>query len=277
MTARKRILAGLLLPALVAGMAWEIRRARISDPMYEGKPLSYWVGDFGPPLQEIELAIRHAGTNAVPLLLRLMQARDVKLKRKLMEFLEGQELIRAHYVTAETRHNQAVIGFRTLRAGARSAIPELMRIYEENLSVESRAAVLESLRAIGPDARAAIPLLLRAATNHFDWIRGCAVQALGTMDDQAEVIVPVLINSLDDPDGGVQLFAVEGLDHFAPVAKAAFPKLLEFRDRLPTAQTRTDREWIFVMREQVEDALKNIDPIAAAKAGIQTDEASPAQ
>src|SRR5581483_12210584 len=73
MTTRKKILASLLLLAVLSVMAWQIFRPRDPDPIYDGHPLSYWfeeghgaIAGNGAVWMQSELAVRHVGSNAIP-------------------------------------------------------------------------------------------------------------------------------------------------------------------------------------------------------------------
>src|SRR4051794_10793082 len=81
-TKRLRIVLAVLLVAMIGGLAWLASRQR--EPMYQGQPLSYWLGGYdSPPLTNVtpsqaDAAVRQLGTNAFPVLLRRLQQRDSK-------------------------------------------------------------------------------------------------------------------------------------------------------------------------------------------------------
>jgi hypothetical protein len=298
MTARQKILASLAILAVGGGVAWEILRRREPDPIYEGKPLSYWVArnqpreGFRPALYktdaqraeaeaqraraqaqmaQADAAVRHAGTNAIPLLLRLMRAYDSPSKQKLIMWAEKRGIIKPFALSEGTPHHQAACGFEALGADGKSAVPELMRIYEANRSWGSQDTVLQALGSIGVGAEESIPLLVGATTNPEPVIRIDAVEALGKISNQPARIVPSLLRALNDRDCNVRESAVYSLGNFGREALPAVPALLKVRKTL----SPTNKFPPYV--DQIDRAIKKIDPVAAAKAGIEVTNVSPAQ
>src|ERR1700687_4598345 len=89
-----------LLVAVIGGLLYLALPPR--EPSYQGKPLSYWlakceeVGTISadtkdPKERECREAIRHIGTNAIPALLRKLQAKDSALKSQLIYLIEKQD------------------------------------------------------------------------------------------------------------------------------------------------------------------------------------------
>ena len=80
--------------------------------------------------------------------------------------------------------------------------------------------------------------------------------SLGQIQGEPQLVVPTLLMSLHDPDPGVRGDAAFSVGAFG--ARQAIPKLLELlHDQL---------EWT---REQAAEALKKIDPQAAAIARVK--------
>jgi hypothetical protein len=280
-------------------VAWQMFRPRIPDPIYQGKPLSYWVArnqpreGFRPALYktdaqraeaeaqraraqvqmaQADAAVRHAGTNAIPLLLRLMRPYDSPSKQKLIMWAEKRGMIKFPFALSEgTPHYEAACGFEALGADGKSAVPELIRIYEANRSWDSQDTVLLALRSIGVGAEESIPLLIGATTNPHPVLRIDAIEALGHISNQPARIVPSLLKALNDPDRNVRESAVYSLGNFGRDARPAVPALLEMR------KTLSPKSKFPPYLEQIDRAIKTIDPAAAAKAGIAVTNASPAQ
>jgi hypothetical protein len=72
MRKRFRSLLAVLLVAVVGGLAWQVTRPR--EPVYQGKPLSYWL--VRPARDPNFNALRALGTNAIPTLLQMLRAKD---------------------------------------------------------------------------------------------------------------------------------------------------------------------------------------------------------
>jgi HEAT repeat protein len=145
-------------------------------------------------------AVRHIGTNAIPLLLEWI----------------GQE---------DNRSFAASMAFLALGPGAQPAVPGLMKVYHENHSTHSQCAVEDVFSWIGPGAADALPLLLDAATNADKEIRANALWALGEIHSEPEACLPLLIQALKDD--GTRVSAAHALGQFGSDARPAVPRLRE--------------------------------------------------
>jgi HEAT repeat protein len=84
-----------------------------------------------------------------------------------------------------------------------------------------------------------------------------AVNALGQRSKDAAVVVPALAEALKDPDAFVRREAAGALGKLGSDARLAVPALLAaFKDRNTS------------VRKEAGHALKQIDPEAAARAGV---------
>jgi HEAT repeat protein len=98
------------------------------------------------------------------------------------------------------------------RGKAQSAVPALIRIYEQNISLASQLYVSRALIAIGTDAtRTAIPSFLRGAANSNVLVRKFAVRALAQVHDEPSLVVPALAKSLSDRNVTIRESAAWGL------------------------------------------------------------------
>jgi HEAT repeat protein len=254
---RVYIAIAVLAFALVGVVGWQVAHPRDPEPLYKGKPLSEWlIGVKGTPdqLQEARESVRHAGTNAIPVLLRLLRMRDSALKLKLINLAQRQQLIKIKHTAARDWNEVAVYSFGILRTDAQSAVPALVEIANQNISRDSRNLTIEALRYIGPPAEQAVPALLLWATN-ADWLtRANAIMALGDIHAEPHRVIPVLTNALHDTNSDVRYCAVTALEQFGQDAELAVVKLLNDPD--------------YNVRDNATNALRRIDPEAAAKAGI---------
>jgi hypothetical protein len=164
------------------------------EPVYHGKRLSAWLepcrlyGTAGVETwqvrlaeQEAEEAVRHAGTNALPTLLRMLRAHDSALKTAFMCWAERHHFIRTKPTSAEDLNYRACWAFGVLRAKARCAVPALLEAATQGRSPHSRYYALTALTSIGSPAREAIPRLLELATNADSVVRSYATNALNAM------------------------------------------------------------------------------------------------
>ena len=256
----------VLAVALVGVIVWQAWPP--NEPVYQGKPLSFWMkpkwmgspGRSGMPVlkgDNADAAVRQAGTNAIPTLLRLLRARDSALKIKLMALAQKQHVIKIEFIPAEGWNGAAVAGFSVLGTNGQNAVPELIDIANQNISHESQLDALFALGNIGPPAKAAIPSLLCFVTNADSDVRDIAMFALGRTHAEADRVVPVLINALSDPESGIRDRAAFELGRFGPEAKAAVPALVEYLNSAAE-----------MYRPSATNALIKIDPEAAVKVGI---------
>ena len=112
------------------------------------------------------------------------------------------------------------------------------------------------LGQLGPAAKAAVPALIQAVKGNDPAIRVPAVLALGQIHSDPDVVIPLLIGLLDDDRLNGK--AAMALGDFGSLAKAAIPKLVPML-KVPDKE---DRHAAGV-------ALKKIDPVTAAQAGVR--------
>jgi HEAT repeat protein len=251
-----------IVPVLLAGaVAWWAAADR--EPIYQGRSLSQWLesypvipvmygdGDspryvtfvfglnfpFFPVPDESDAeqraahdAVRHIGTDAVPTLLRMLRARDSVLKGKAMDLLDRQSLIQIRWTKAEELNKRAVWAFYALSNKAEGCVTKVVEIANQNISPESQACSVQALGFIGPGAKAAIPSLLKWASDADSYdTRRCAIQVLLRLHAEPDQVVPLLTNALMDKY--LQGLAVEGLQEYGPDARAAVPVLMDHTNR----------------------------------------------
>ncbi len=257
---------GLLLMALYVLLTvlatWALWRSLTThEPTYRGKRLSAWLEVLDPGKArprgtqtdlEAEEAIRHIGTNAIPQLLRLVRARDTRLKQWLISWAQKQHAIDFHFKLVYQRRAAGCLGFEALGPLGRPAVPGLVNILTSDSLAEARMIAAASLGCIGPDARSAAAALFHATTDTNEWVRNNALCALTSILPDPQLAIPVLIASLDDPLDTARENAAHCLGRYGPQAKAAVPALVR--------TLSTNRAAAF--------NLKRIDPDAATKAGI---------
>jgi hypothetical protein len=278
----RRILLASLLGVAVIGLLILLAHPNDTEPVYLGKPLGVWIADShatnNPQSRDAAfVAVRAMGTHAIPSLLRVLRAQDSPFKLMLVALAQKQHIIPIHYSQPSLNYDLATVALFELGPKAKSAVPELLRIYEENPSPKIRYDIPGVLGSIGPDAKAAIPLLLRNAASTSPVVRDCAVEALGGIHAEPDLVVPVLVKALQDPAPTIQRKAIAALGKYGPQAKGAFPALLELYNR-----SEVERRIQMLLGHTVKlnpsasagellvgKALKQIDSEAAANAGVQ--------
>lgn len=88
--------------------------------------------------EEVDDAIRHMGTNAIPTLLEMLRSKDTAVKAAAVKQAERANLIWVSL--AEERDAEAARGFEILGASAKDAVPTLIEIYGERISPDSQLA-----------------------------------------------------------------------------------------------------------------------------------------
>jgi HEAT repeat protein len=122
-----------------------------------------------------------------------------------------------------------------------------------------RAAAARWLGELGARAKAAVPALLQVLKGNDDMVRVKAAEALGRIHSDPEMVIPALITCLNDPKSDLRTEAAEALAGWGKQSQAAVPRLIQLLD------DRSDRD----LMAAVPEALKKIDPEAAAKAGVK--------
>ncbi|MEX0702861.1 MAG: HEAT repeat domain-containing protein [Planctomycetales bacterium] len=145
-----------------------------------------------------------------------------------------------------------------LGAEAAPAVPALAKLLEID-ELDCRRAAAAALGAIGPPAGPAVPALLRLlqedqGKEDDGYWRYAAIAALSKMGEHSQAAVPYLTATLDDPD--MRYSAVDALGEIGQAARPAVPKLLEL------ARGAKDE----YQRRHLRKALMAIDPETAAQA-----------
>jgi HEAT repeat protein len=271
MKRRNRILLAALVVVVIGGLAW-VAWPEPPEPVYQGKELSIWLRPYQAEAiqqmipgsvqyqkcRESDNAIRAIGTNAIPFLLLRMRIKDSALPRRFVQLVARQKLIKIHYTPANYLQLEAVEAFRILGASASNAVPELIKIYHENISPGTHVATIEALGSIGPGASQAVPFLLMEMRNTNDYFAGLAMESLGQIHAEPKAVVPALINVLEHGDSKVKLSAACALGKFGAAARPALPLLIEYRKSNYAFELPSGKD---LLRE----AIGNIDPDSVSK------------
>ena len=167
---------------------------------------------------------------------------------------------------AKERHEEAEYAFRVLGESAVAAVPELIQIYQEDISPSSKHCAARALSHIGRGARAAAPVLLRDFSHTNADVRADAIGAIISTGGEPGVLVPALRTALKDTDFGVRFNAVSALGCFGDYAKPALPDLMGMLGDPGMADK--------VLISHVEDAVWNLAPEKVGKP-LVVEEATP--
>ncbi|HZV35955.1 MAG TPA: hypothetical protein VFB72_15370 [Verrucomicrobiae bacterium] len=225
---RRVVWFSIVLLAIAGGLSSYIMRSRQPMPMYEGKPLTYWLECLAPlnrtetSFQQAEHAIQSIGTNAIPTLLDMLQKSDSPLKVRLMSFLRRHGFLKFKWSLATDQNDEALVAFQMLGPEARGAVPTLVQMYRKNISRKPRSQILDILDSIGPSANEAVPALASFLANTNDELRPLIALTLGQIHSCPEVGVPALTNYLSVA-GSDHLVVAMALGNYGKDAKVALP------------------------------------------------------
>jgi HEAT repeat protein len=304
---RRSIFLAASILVMMGGITWLALQPK--EPVYQGRRLSGWLTDAwdgrDADTKRIAIdAIRKIGTNALPPLISMMQTRDSPLKLKIIR-LAGKQTFFKYQVEQADLHLRAAYGCSILQAEAKPAIPALMELlpvytltvadYLVSIGPDGVLALVGSLTNTQPDVRwnvatslagigiqrlstnatpeqnaiadqeamIAVPALIKLLKDKNDSVREQAAFSLGCFSSEAEIVIPALIAVLQDPNNSSTgsssaAGAAEGLGKLHYQAEDAVPALL-------TALKNPSPK----LQRAAADALKTIDPEAAAKAGVK--------
>jgi hypothetical protein len=265
MSARKCIVivTGLSLAAVVGSLLWQASSPR--EPVFEGRPLSSWLENhlpssaanppYGSPgWKKADEAIRQIGTNGIPTLLEMMRAKD----RPAVVLTIRRTALRFGFPVKECRpavasNEEAAYAFEMLGANAASAVPELLRIYQQNISASSQRCAAQALGHIGRDSEPALPALIQSFAHTNGEVRFCAVSAVMRIGGDPVVVVPALTSVLNDSNVSVRWNALVGLSQFGWRARSAVPEILKMLNDPGMVGGNS-------ITQQVETALWRISP-----------------
>ena len=258
MKKRVKIALAVVFVATVGLLAWEGTRER--EPVYAGKSLTKWAGS--PTNGWVwPKAVRAAGTSSIPVLLKMLAARETPWTR-FCEFLHQKGFLKGEYLSPRMRHACGLTGLDLLGPSVSNAVPDLIRILKKAGSDNVRYAALAALFEIGPAASNAVPaaLQLRSSTNSL--VRGCALCALAAIEGSKHL--PALTVATRDPDPILRQFACGGLACLGSNAVSATSQL-----------TRLLRDPSFIVSRMATNALLVVNPLAAYTNGINTNQVQP--
>jgi HEAT repeat protein len=257
MIKRVYIALAVLLVILAGVIAWQAMRLR--EPVYQGKRLSVWLEILYRERManhyddRDEQPIRRIGTNALPMLIERLHAQDTRLKQVMMTWAGKQKLVHFNFKSADQRRQEAVFGYEALGPLASAQVPSLSDTLANDPFLSVRQAAASALGGIGPEARLTTPALFRATKDKDFGVRNNAFWALSRILPDPQLTIPVLIAGLDDPFRVARENAAIALGRYGQQAKAAV--------LAPLRTLATNGVAGF--------ALKQIDPEAAARAGVQ--------
>ena len=169
MEVRRRLLGMAVVALLLAGFAYLVLRPH--GDLYQGRSLSFWLDwthESGAYQQEglttpAEQALRERGTNAIPLLLEMAGTSLSGFRRVVGQLARDDSAAYLHLPPQLYKHDMAAWGFKLLGPEARPAVPALVRLLANRDAYVQRSG-LQSLTALGTNASEAVPEVLKLFT-----------------------------------------------------------------------------------------------------------------
>lgn len=274
MSKRLRIWSAIILLA-VFGLALRSGLSEPDNPVCQGRRLSAWLTEYAKdvkvvmddekplPQSPAAKAIQEIGTNGLPLILRLTEAKDVPLSWKIKHFLVGSP--RDNLKLRSRRLGWC--GFQALRASAWPAVPTLTALLT-NTNPTAKEAAAVALGYIGPAAEPAIPALIQQLKDKGPDVRSWTIWALGEIHQQSELVVPVLTQTLQNPCA----YSPYGTRERSYIIRDSLVALTKFGREAETAvpimqQLTQDGNWR--VREPASNALQKLETVTRASATTQ--------
>jgi hypothetical protein len=178
------ILFALLLCGLLSFLAYEFWRSR--EPECRGHDLSYWLSHLEQ--RGSYNSVRQIGTNAVPLLLEWMNARDTPWKTRVITFFKAHPEIPIRIESAEEKNSKAYAGLLILGPAAKPAVAGVLAHFQRMKDADlEKTYDANVLRAIGPDTHDALPTLVKWLRTHeffHGGTRGAVLGAVNSIDPE---------------------------------------------------------------------------------------------
>ena len=226
---RRRVIMAVVLLAIGLGFLIHALTA-VKEPIYQGKRLSVWLDDTyqtktghrtGYALTAASVqAVRTIGTNALPYLFKMLEARDSNLKLAVVQIMRRKFQI--YLPTSYNDHRRAMDGFRALGPAAKPAYPELVKLTLNTNSNFNGFFAIDSLMEADADT---ISMLTNGLQSSDRRVRCQAALALGYLRQAPAISLPALTRALADPDSNVRIVATDALGYYGPQAKSAIPAL----------------------------------------------------
>jgi len=176
---RLNLIGVLALAVSVASLTFGLVLRK--EPHFQGRSLTQWLVDRpkyknpfivrpAPLSVEARRAVKAIGTNAIPILLEMIQARDSAFKTWLTSAFNRQRIIGFRLQPATEQRAMAFAGFEILGEEAKAAAPALASLIKDP-DFGVRYTALESLRRVTSDKNLLVPLLLEACHDSAPAIR----------------------------------------------------------------------------------------------------------
>jgi HEAT repeat protein len=215
------------------------------QPLYKGKPLSYWLDRVQKAESDTEQsiaanAISAFGTDAkpaIPKLIEMLDDRSEEFRTMILGVLRG------------------------LGPHAKSAVPQLVKLLKERKAGDPEV-VMWVLQAIGPDAKEAIPVLMDSL--HDEKLLKYAVQTLCSIGPEAKVGIPEIRNAIKRARGNSAISVASLVRPLSNLGTDVVPLLIEcLKDDPPVQCASADA--LAAMGQSARDAIPDLKKLVRHK------------
>jgi hypothetical protein len=227
----------LFLAVILAGfLGLAVEALRLDEPCFRGRSITQWL-DSQPNLSqrnpflhnsmgglsflpdaEVEHALKVIGTNAIPTLIRMVNARDSSFRLRVNALLDRQTMIRFRLRPACETRAIGCRGFKFLGENGRSAAPALALLTRDR-DAGIRYTAQQSLQWLKPERGMIVPVLLQACRDSAPEIRFVAAVDLHFRSPQE------LHNAgMADPLEELFKLATNNIQAFAPGTEQPVPR-----------------------------------------------------
>jgi hypothetical protein len=257
---KSKMLCGMIVGLVASAL---IYFSRDNDPVYQGKPLSRYLWAFsghglsrggvtmntGEPtvliLPNISLscsdsvaneAIRKVGTNALPMLARMLSEKDTRLQRWIWETVEENKFLRRYIrMKPPTRgwvsQIRALAAFRELGPLASPAIPRIIPLLKDPDCAPAAVVALLSIDLQHEEdilslTNALCIRVISASGASPSLSHSTAILALSTFGSRASGATPILLNCLTSTNERVQASAAIALAKVGASADRVVPVIV---------------------------------------------------
>jgi HEAT repeat protein len=198
------------------------------EPRYHGRSLTSWLEQCADtPLMETqrlteaqEAVCAMPGREVVPRLLALVQSKDDPVSRWIISQSGKLRLDFLTWRSDEDLQQLGIAGFEALGTNAVSAVGALTRLLDGQ---DCAFAATRCLVFLGPEAEEP---MCKALTNENRMVRQFAASQLSWVCEDAGSYVRHLTNCLADPDEGVRFAAIQGIGAQTQLPEMVIPILI---------------------------------------------------
>jgi hypothetical protein len=225
---RKLIVIAAVLVLLASTLA-SIVVGHHHEPVYHGKPLSWWL------LQTTNGAreglFRGIGTNTLPDLIQILRSKDWPYRPQVVAWVQRRELLKSKLkfgLSADDTKSRALIILGELGPPARAALPEVLSLLTNQTFRHKSSAIfaVSGMALTDQELRPLLPILSKSAADpsFAGGIAGATRLLYGFKLPRSETLI-IACELLKSPGASVRQQAVEFLNKMQPPPTEAVPDL----------------------------------------------------